>query len=43
MLIACDNIRALEKMVVSRHTVKGEWKSVDLVTQLLDTWKELPF
>ena len=42
-VVACDNIRALEKTVVERHKVKGSWKSVDLITQLLDIWSELPF
>jgi len=43
IVIAYDNIRALEKTVVSRHKVKGAWKSADLVTQILDTWSEIPF
>jgi len=42
-VVACDNIRALEKTIVERHKVKGSWKSVDLITQLLDIWSELLF
>ena len=42
-VVACDNIWALEKTVVERHKVKGSWKSVDLITQLLDIWSDMPF
>ena len=28
MVVACDNIRALEKTVVSRDKVKVSWKSI---------------
>jgi hypothetical protein len=42
-VVACDSIRALEKTAVERHKVKGSWKSVDLITQLLDIWRVLPF
>jgi len=42
MVVACDNIRALEKTVVHSDRVKVSWKSVDLITQLLDLWQTLP-
>jgi len=42
LVVACDNIRALEKTVVSRDKVKVSWKSVDIITQLLDKWRDLP-
>jgi len=42
MVVACDNIHALQKTVVSCDKVKVSWKSVDIITQLLDIWRDLP-
>lgn len=42
MVVACDNIRNLKKTVVGCDKVKVSWKSVDLITQLLDLWRDLP-
>ena len=42
MVIGCANICALEKTVVSYGKVKVSWKSVDIITQLLNIWCDLP-
>ena len=42
MVVACDNIRNLKKTVVGRDKVKVSWKRVDIITQLLDLWRDLP-
>ena len=38
MITACDNLEALRKSTVDRTKVKTTWKSVDLISQILDVW-----
>jgi len=42
-VVACNNIRALEKISVSCNKVKSSRQSVDLITQILDTSADIPF
>ena len=36
---ACDNLEAVKKIVVPKTKVQQTWKSVDLITQILDIWQ----
>jgi len=36
---ACDNLEAVKKLNARRSSVQPSWKSVDLITQLLDVWE----
>jgi len=38
MITACDNLEALRKSRVDLMKVKTTWKSVDLISQILDVW-----
>ncbi len=38
MLTAYDNLEALQKIRVAQQKVKTSWKSVDLISQILDIW-----
>jgi len=38
MLTACDNLEALRKVTADRTRVKTTWKSVDIISQILDVW-----
>jgi hypothetical protein len=40
MITACDNLEALRKSTVERTKVKTTWKSVELISQILDVWSK---
>jgi len=35
----CDNLEAVKKIVVPKTKVQQMWKSVDLITQILNIWQ----
>ena len=35
----CDNLEAVKKLNAKRPSVQPSWKSVDLITQILDVWE----
>jgi len=36
---ACENLEAVKKLNAWRSSIQPSWKSVDLITQLLDVWE----